>query len=111
MHGQASESFFYPSLGYSDDDESLRKKIKIIVEGRTNIIYLPLNRYDWFSSFKTELCPPGRLELVITVEEDDIILQRATDANGGAGDGKLIIENMELHIPMFDFNPVGMVLY
>ena len=86
VHGQASESFFYPSTG-SEDDDSLRIKQNLIVEGRTNIIYLPLNRYDWFRSFKTELCPPGRLELDIAVEEDDIILQRATDANGGAGDG------------------------
>ena len=110
-HGQASESFFYPSAGNTDNDDSLRIKQNLIVGGKTNTIYLPLNRYDWFRSFKTELCPPGRLELDITVEEDDIILQRATDANGGAGDGKLIIENMELHIPMFDFNPVGMALY
>ena len=112
-HGQASESFFYPLTG--DGVDSLRIKQNLIVGGKTNTIYLPLNRYDWFRSFKTELCPPGRLELDITVEEDDIILQKANVGAGDAAvvgaDGKLIIENMELHIPMFDFNPMGMALY
>ena len=110
-NGRASESFFYPSLG-RENDTSLTIKKNLIVEGRTNTIYLSLNRYDWFRSFKSELCPPGRLELDITVEEDDIILQRDLNVDGDdAGDGKLIIENMELHIPMFDFNPAGMALY
>ena len=110
-NGQASESFFYPSLG-RENDTSLTTKKNLIVGGRTNTIYLSLNRYDWFRSFKSELCPPGRLELDIAVEEDDIILQRDLNVDGAdAGDGKLIIENMELHIPVFDFNPMGMVLY
>ena len=80
-YGQASESFFYPSLGGANDT-SLQTKHDLIVEGRRNTIYLPLNRYDWFKSFKTELCPPGRLELDITIEEDDIILQRDLNVDG-----------------------------
>lgn len=73
--------------------------------GNTINTEIPLNRYGFFGSLLNELLPNSRIEINITIENDNNLVFQATD------NCRVIITKFQLIIPRIIFNPEGNTIY
>lgn len=73
--------------------------------GNTINTEIPLNRYGFFGSLLNELLPTSRIEINITIEDDNNLVFQATD------NCRVIITKFQLIIPRIIFNSEGNTLY
>lgn len=88
---------------FANYNEGFAKRKALLTAGAKNNIILPLNRFSFFDSFKTEIAPNGKISLDVTLESDDNVIFRAA----GVDPGRYIITKLVLWVPKMIFNPEG----
>ena len=91
-------------------NEGFAQRKKLTDAININSISIPLNLYSYFAAFKNNLHPNLKLNLKLTLENDDNIIfkQGADDATAPA---KVIITKLRLWLPKIIFNEVGLKAY
>ena len=83
-------------------------KRKILTDvAAVNNISIPLNLYSYFGAFKNNLHPNLKTNIKLTLENDDNIIFRNTNAP----DSKVIITKLRLWAPKIIFNEDGLKAY
>ena len=67
---------------------------------------IPINRYGFFEALHNELLPNSRIELNITLEDDNNLVWRT-----GAADCRVVLSKFQLIVPRIIFNSDGQSLY
>ena len=76
--------------------------------GATVNAEIPLNRYGFFEALHTELLPNSRIELNITLEDDNNLVWKAI---AGAAVCRVVLSKFQLIVPRIIFNADGKSLY
>lgn len=87
----------------ADYNEGFAKRKTLLTAGAVNNIILPLDRFSFFDSFRTEIAPNGKISLDVILENDANVLFGV--AAGVAG--RYVITKMVLWVPKMIFNPEG----
>ena len=66
-----------------------------------------LNRYPFFESFKEKLFPLGKMEIVVNIESDNILMWIQQDASVAANKGRVIITKLILWVPKLELTSLG----
>ena len=112
------DQFFFPdtSTGTAEPrpDEELYNegfgKRKILTdEAAENNISIPLNLYSYFAAFRNNLHPNLKINIKLTLENDDNIILRNTTAPAPAS--KVILTKLRLWAPKIIFNEEGLKAY
>ena len=83
-------------------------KRKILTDAAsTPNISIPLNLYSYFAAFKNNLHPNLKINIKLTLENDDNIIFRHADAP----DSKVILTKLRLWVPKIIFNEDGLKAY
>ena len=106
-----SQSFIYPRIESNNipeatDDEFL-KKAGFTNNGQIVQSNILLNKYPFFDSFKDNLCPMGKMEIVINIEKDDVLMWIQPDASVAANKGRVIITDLILCVPKLELTNLG----
>ena len=104
-----SQSFIYPRIDNKpkENDNDFLKKANFTNGGKivqSNILF---NKYPFFDSFKDNLCPMGKMEIVINIEKDDVLMWIQQDANVAANKGRVIITDLILCVPKLELTNLG----
>ena len=106
-----SQSFIYPRISSInkplETDEEFIKKSKFINDGQIVQSNILLNRYPFFESFKDNLCPIGKMEIIINIEKDDALMWIQQDADNDANKGRVIITDLILCVPKLELTNLG----
>ena len=110
------DQFFFPdtSTGTAEPrpDEELynegfgKRKILTDAAGDNNIS-IPLNLYSYFAAFRNNLHPNLKINIKLTLENDDNIILR----NANAPNSKVILTKLRLWAPKIIFNEEGLKAY
>ena len=92
-------------------NEGYGKRKLLTDEAAVNNISIPLNLYSYFAAFKNNLHPNLKINIKLTLENDDNIIFRHTDQAGPAPDSKVIITKLRLWAPKIIFNEDGLKAY
>ena len=71
---------------------------------KSNIL---LNRYPFFESFKEKLCPLGKMEIVLNIEKDNVLMWMQQDSTADANKGRVIITKLILWVPKLELTDLG----
>ena len=82
------------------------RRMNLTAEGATTTIQLPLRLYGFFAACKNQLLPNGRLSFDITLEDDDVLIDRT-----GANAGKVIVRDIELYAPKLNLMVSGLEMF
>ena len=83
-------------------------KGKILTDAAAeNNISIPLNLYSYFAAFRNNLHPNLKINIKLTLENDDNIILR----HANAADSKVILTKLRLWIPKIIFNEEGLKAY
>ena len=78
VNGPGTQSFTYPRITSinkpENADTEFLKKVNLTFGGKTVESNILLNRYPFFESFKEKLCPLGKMEIVLNIEKDNILM-------------------------------------
>ena len=88
-------------------NEGYGKRKLLTDEAAVNNISIPLNLYSYFAAFKNNLHPNLKVNIKLTLENDDNIIFR----NAGAPESKVIITKLRLWAPKTIFNEDGLKAY
>ena len=88
-------------------NEGFTKRKTLLTGGAKNNIILPLNRFGFFQSFRNEICPNGKVSIVVELESDANVLFR----DAGAGAGRYIITKFVLWVPKMTLSSSGQKLF
>ena len=110
------DQFFFPdtSTGTAEPDpaeplynEGFAKRKILTNAASTNNISIPLNLYSYFGAFKNNLHPNLKINIKLTLEDDNnIIFKKA-----GAAASKVILTKLRLWAPKIIFNEDGLKAY
>ena len=102
---EATVTGFYPDSGAPDiaTNTAFAIRQKLVVEAATPSLILPLNRYPFIRAAVQRLYPTGKLDIDITLADDNAILFR----DGAAADGKVFVTRMELYVPRLTITDMG----
>ena len=92
-------------------NEGYATRKKLTDAAATNNISIPLNLYSYFAAFKNNLHPNLKINIKLTLENDDNIIFRHTDQAGPAPDSIVIITKLRLWAPKIIFNEEGLKAY
>ena len=110
------DQFFFPdtSAGTAEPrpaqllyNEGFGKRKILTDAASTNNISIPLNLYSYFAAFKNNLHPNLKINIKLTLENDDNIILR----HANAPNSKVILTKLRLWIPKIIFNEVGLKAY
>lgn len=81
----------------------------MLAASATRYIILPLNRYGFFESFREQIEPPSRVEILVHLEDNDVVICKssATNQAGDAdnvADVRYLITKLVLRVPRFTHN-------
>ena len=106
-----SQSFIYPRIKSinrpENTDEDFTKKTGFTDDGQIVQSNILLNRYPFFESFKDNLCPMGKMEIIVNIEKDDVLMWIQQDANVAANKGRVIITDLILCVPKLELTNLG----
>ena len=88
-------------------NEGFAKRKKLTDAASTPNISIPLNLYSYFAAFKNNLHPNLKINIKLTLENDDNIIFRHADAP----DSKVILTKLRLWVPKIIFNEEGLKAY
>ena len=78
VDGPGSNSFTYPKISSinkpEDGDTEFVEKSKLTNDGQIEESNILLNRYPFFDSFKEKLCPLDKMEIIVDIEKDDVLM-------------------------------------
>ena len=92
-------------------NEGYAKRKLLTDAAAVNNISIPLNLYSYFAAFKNNLHPNLKINIKLTLENDDNIIFRHIDQAGPAPDSKVIITKLRLWAPKIIFNEDGLKAY
>ena len=111
VNGPGTQSFTYPRISSVDKpkagDDEFKKKAIFTNGGKIVQSNILLNRYPFFESFKERLCPLGKMEIVLNIEKDDVLMWIAPDAATPANKGRVIITKLILWVPKLELTDLG----
>ena len=111
VNGPGTQSFTYPRISSVDKplntDTEFLKKTNFTNNGQTVESNILLNRYPFFESFKEKLCPSGKMEIVINIESDNILMWIQEDAATPANKGRVVITKLILWVPKLELTDLG----
>ena len=111
INGLGTQSFTYPRIDSIDkpenEDTEFKNKSKFTNNGQSVQSNILLNRYPFFDSFKENLCPLGKMEIIIDIERDDTLMWIQKDVNDAANKGRVIITKFNLWVPKLKFSDLG----
>ena len=106
-----SQSFIYPRIKSNnkpeETDEEFIKKSGFTNNGQIVQSNILLNRYPFFESFKDNLCPMGKMEIIVNIEKDDVLMWIQQDGNIAANKGRVIITDLILCVPKLELTNLG----
>ena len=106
-----SQSFIYPRIKSKnkpeETDEEFIKKTSFTNDGKIVQSNILLNRYPFFESFKDNLCPMGKMEIILNIEKDDVLMWIQPNANVAANKGRVIITDLILCVPKLELTNLG----
>ena len=106
-----SQSFTYPRINSNnkpeETDEEFKRKSRFTNDGKIVQSNILLNRYPFFESFKDNLCPLGKMEIILNIEKDDVLMWIQQDANNNANKGRVIITDLILCVPKLELTNLG----
>ena len=115
VNGPGTNSFTYPKINSInkplETDEEFKKKSSFTSGGQIVKSNILLNRYPFFDSFKDKLCPLGKMEIIVNIEKDDVLMWIQKDANDDANKGRVIITNLILCVPKLELTSLGKDYY
>ena len=115
VDGFGSQSFTYPKISSIDEPENtdteFKKKASFTNDGQIVQSNILLNRYPFFDSLKENLCPLGKMEIVIDIEKDDVLMWIQEAANVAANKGRVIITKFNLWVPKLILTDLGKQKY
>ena len=110
VDGPGTQSFTYPRINEISEpkntDLEFKKKIDLTIGGKIVKSNILLNRYPFFESFKERLCPLGKMEIVLNIEKDDVLMWTP-----GANKGRVIITKLILMVPKLEFTDQGKKIF
>ena len=84
------------------------EKRKVLTDGSAvNNISIPLNLYSYFAAFKNNLHPNLKINIKLTLENDENIIFRLN----AAANSKVILTKLRLWVPKIIFNKKGLKAY
>ena len=111
VDGPGTNSFTYPRISSSnkplETDKEFEKKSNFTTNGKIEESSILLNRYPFFDSFKDKLCPLGKMEIIVDIEKDDVLMWIQEDANVAANKGRVIITKFLLWVPKLKLTGQG----
>ena len=111
VNGLGTQSFSYPKITSinrpENTDTEFKKKASFTNDGKIEQSNILLNRYPFFDSFKDNLCPLGKMEIIIDIEKDDVLMWIQENANINANKGRVIITKFNLWVPKLKFSDLG----
>ena len=111
VNGPGTQSFTYPRISSvakpENADTEFLKKVNLTFGGKTVESNILLNRYPFFESFKEKLCPLGKMEIVLNIESDNILMWIQQDAAVDANKGRVIITKLILWVPKLELTDLG----
>ena len=106
VNGPGTQSFIYPRISSIAKplvtDTEFLKKSNFTNDGKIVESNILLNRYPFFDSCNEKLCPPGKMEIVINIEKDDILMWIEKDATIPTNKGRVIIAKLILWVPKLE---------
>ena len=108
-----SQSFTYPRINSfhkpleKDKDLEFEKKLELTNDGKIVQSNILLNRYPFFESFKDNLCPLGKMEIILNIEKDDTLMWIQGAADTDANKGRVIITDLILCVPKLELTNLG----
>ena len=108
-----SQSFTYPRISSNnkplekDKDLEFEKKLELTNDGKIVQSNILLNRYPFFESFKDNLCPIGKMDIIVDIEKDDVLMWIQEDASVDANKGRVIITDLILCVPKLELTNLG----
>ena len=112
------DQFFFPdtSTGTAEPrpaedlyNEGFGKRKILTDAAAENNISIPLNLYSYFAAFRNNLHPNLKINIKLTLENDDNIILRNTAAP--APNSKVILTKLRLWVPKITFNEEGLKAY
>ena len=110
VNGPGTQSFTYPrikSVAKPNDDTEFIKILDLTFGGKTVESNILLSRYQFFESFKEKLCPLGKMEIVLNIESDNVLMWILPDAATPANKGRVIIKKLILWVPKLELTDLG----
>ena len=111
LEGLGTESFIFPKIESInrplEGDTEFLKKASLTSDGKIVESNISLNRYPFFDSFKEKLCPPGKMEIVINIEKDDVLMWIQENGNNADNKGRVIITKLILWVPKLELTSLG----
>ena len=111
VNGPGTQSFTYPRITSinkpENADTEFLKKVNLTFGGKTVESNILLNRYPFFESFKEKLCPLGKMEIVLNIEKDNILMWIQENAAEPANKGRVIITKLILWVPKLELTDLG----
>ena len=111
VDGPGTQSFTYPRITSinkpENADTEFLKKSNLTFGGKTVESNILLNRYPFFESFKEKLCPLGKMEIVLNIEKDNILMWIQENAADDANKGRVIITKLILWVPKLELTDLG----
>ena len=111
INGLGTQSFTYPRINLIDKPENADtefvKKSKFTNDGQIEESKILLKRYPFFDSFKDKLCPLGKMEIIVDIEKDDVLMWIQEDADDHTKKGRVIITNFILWVPKLKLTDQG----
>ena len=111
VSGPGTHSFTFPRISSVSKplagDTEFVKKANFTNDGKiveSNILF---NRYPFFKSFKEKLCPLGKMEIVLSIEQDDFLMWINPDAAVNANKRRVIITKLILWVPKLELTSLG----
>ena len=88
-------------------NEGFATRKKLTDAAATPHISIPLNLYSYFAAFKNNLHPNLKINIKLTLENDDNIIFKGTNAPNS----KVILTKLRLWVPKIIFNEEGLKAY
>ena len=111
LNGPVSQSFTYSRISSianpQGTDTEFLKKVNLTFGGKFVESNILLNRYPFFESFKEKLCPLGKMEIVLNIEKDNVLMWIAPDATADANKGRVIITKLILWVPKLELTDLS----
>ena len=115
VDGPGTNSFTYPKIisinKPKNDDTEYKKKSGFTHGGKIEESKILIKRYPFFDSFKDKLCPLGKMEIIVDIEKDDVLMWIQPDANVAANKGRVIITKFLLWVPKLKLKDKGKKIY
>ena len=111
VDGPGTNSFTYPRISSINKpleaDTNYVEKSTLTLDGQIEESSILLNRYPFFDSFKDKLCPLGKMEFIVDIEKDDVLMWIQKDADTAANKGRVIITKFLLWVPKLKLTGQG----